>query len=205
MTTSNQLQTDNTEQSHSKYKVGDFVLLSNDREGTIGYKGPLHNNPDDVIFYGIELLNGSVGDSDGVYANTRYFHTLPQRAIFVTVDTIRRVMVGKDYLAPHRLDRRQSLQHRASLVDLVKQSEYELAIYEVAEEVQTKCDLLDAISPPLPPKSTLDNAAYSMPLPKKKKKKKRKKRGRPRGRSKGQSDALRRYQQNAQNIDNVRN
>ena len=86
------------------------MVLSNDREGIIGYKGKLHDKSQNDTYFGIELLNGSVGESDGIHSGKRYFQTLPDRAIFVKVDEIRRIMVGKDYNTPRRLDRRQSLQ-----------------------------------------------------------------------------------------------
>lgn len=94
---------------YGDYKMGDFVVLDNDREGIIGFIGSLHSKPQNVTFYGIELLNGSAGDSDGVYDGKRYFQTLPNRAIFVTKKKIRRRMTGRDMGSPRRLDRKMSL------------------------------------------------------------------------------------------------
>merc|ERR1712125_66212 len=93
------------------YNLGDFCILDSDREGIIRYKGTLnhtHLSNEQSILYGIELLNGCVGDSDGTHSGKRYFQTLPNRAIFVEADKIRKVMTDKDHKAPRRLDRRRS-------------------------------------------------------------------------------------------------
>eukprot|EP01084_Bolivina_argentea_P132078 233061_1 len=205
----------------SKYKLGDFVLLGNDREGIIGYKGPLHNNPKTMIFYGIELLNGSIGDTDGTYKGKRYFQTLPNRSIFVTVDEIRRTMVGKDYNTPKRLDRRQSLQHKQhSSVGNKKQTAFELAIYDVAKEMESKCDKLEElnVSSVVIPKDNINLMNKSQSMEQNNNESKidlsvknvNKKIGRKRGRKKGKAKSLalseirRKYEQNAKNIDNER-
>merc|ERR1712228_689848 len=105
----------------------------------------------------------------GTYLDKRYFQTLPNRAIFVKVDQIRRIMIGKDYKSPRRLDRRHSLRHRKQKQ---KQSEFELTIYSITEQMEEKCDSMDNIK-----HIRLENRAQSneQNVNKKKNKKKKKK------------------------------
>merc|ERR1712130_583170 len=176
--------------------------------GIIGYKGKDHDNPRNITFYGIELLNGCCGNSDGQYKGKRYFQTLPDRAIFVSKDKIRRTMIGKDYNAPKRLDRRQSLQHRQSSSVLnQKQTEYELAIFDVAKELETKCNILDDIKEEQfePEPLRLQNNHKSSPENVVKTKKRKKGRKKEKAKSLALSAIRRKYEENAKNIDNERN
>jgi len=54
-----------------RYRIGDLVLLSRDREGVIKYVG--YVNFSDKIHCGIELCEGTVGNTDGEKNGHRYF------------------------------------------------------------------------------------------------------------------------------------
>eukprot|EP01083_Nonionella_stella_P317469 1156157_1 len=88
--------------------VGDHVLLTVDREGIVLYIGEVHFARG--IWFGIELMNGSVGTHDGIIGNKRYFHTSPGRGLFVQGSKIRRKMRERDWASSPRQRRRHSLQ-----------------------------------------------------------------------------------------------
>lgn len=58
----------------AKYKVGDMLLLSNDREGEVKYVGTVEGLKENVVYYGIELTDGqSAGDNSGSINDKSYF------------------------------------------------------------------------------------------------------------------------------------
>jgi len=79
------------------FAIGDEVLMSKDRMGIVRYVGDIPELGEG-LWYGVELTDGSVGQSDGSVRGTgkRYFATEGKRALFVPPTKIRRRMTNKD-------------------------------------------------------------------------------------------------------------
>jgi len=86
--------------------VGDFVVLKGRREGQILYIGAVHFA--EGIWFGVELIDGSLGVHDGAINGRRYFKTPPQRGVFVQGHKIRSKLADRQYA--HSRQRRHSIQ-----------------------------------------------------------------------------------------------
>lgn len=75
--------------------VGDYVLLNKGREAIILYIGAVHFA--DGIWFGVELIDGSVGIHDGAINGKRYFKTPPGRGLFVQGHKIRTKLANRHY------------------------------------------------------------------------------------------------------------
>jgi len=69
----------------SSYNVGDQVLMSGDREGTVRYVGSLDGK--NGIFYGIELSTGN-GKHNGTFQGKKYFTCPPGKGLFLNKSQI---------------------------------------------------------------------------------------------------------------------
>ena len=78
-----------------QFDVGDQLLLSKDRMGVLRYAGEIPELGAG-IWYGVELTDGSVGQTDGAVKGKRYFQCDDKRALFVPLLKIRRKMNAKD-------------------------------------------------------------------------------------------------------------
>jgi len=78
------------------YAIGDEVLMSKDRVGVVRYVGEL-KELGTGLWYGVELTDGSIGQSDGTVHGKQYFATEGKRALFVQSAKIRRKMNQKDH------------------------------------------------------------------------------------------------------------
>ena len=87
-----------SKKANPRWTVGTQVLLSKDRMGIIRYVGPVpeQGQGNEVIWYGVELTDGTVGYNDGMVKGSRYFQTDGKRGMFVPPDKIRRVINQKD-------------------------------------------------------------------------------------------------------------
>ena len=75
------------------YKVGNHVILNQDREGFIRYIGTTSFGSGK--WYGIELSNGNVGQHNGTFAGKKYFECDELRGIFVRKKEILRLFTSK--------------------------------------------------------------------------------------------------------------
>jgi len=81
-----------------QFAVGDQILMTKDRHAIIRYIGLIPEMGDSKnTYYGVELIDGTVGQNDGIIKGKRYFKTDGQRAMFIPVEKIRRVMTAKDH------------------------------------------------------------------------------------------------------------
>eukprot|EP00485_Elphidium_margaritaceum_P006506 CAMPEP_0202687082 /NCGR_PEP_ID=MMETSP1385-20130828/2778_1 /ASSEMBLY_ACC=CAM_ASM_000861 /TAXON_ID=933848 /ORGANISM="Elphidium margaritaceum" /LENGTH=407 /DNA_ID=CAMNT_0049341801 /DNA_START=30 /DNA_END=1253 /DNA_ORIENTATION=+ len=81
-----------------KWRVGDEVLISKDRTGLLRYIGkvPELDGDDQMIWYGLELTSGTLGQNDGMIKGKRYFKTTGKRGMFVPESKLRRRLSRKD-------------------------------------------------------------------------------------------------------------
>ena len=77
-------------ENNIKYEVNDYVSLTNKRKGLIRYIGTVHFG--NGQWFGIELIDGSIGNHDGKVGKTRYFKTASKCGIFVTRDQIKKLL-----------------------------------------------------------------------------------------------------------------
>jgi len=96
-----------------RYRIGDLVLLSRDREGVIKYVG--YVNFSDKIHCGIELCEGTVGNTDGEKNGHRYFACASNRGVLIPLKQIRRRVREKDHFTTRKLKRRNSLKQMANV------------------------------------------------------------------------------------------
>ena len=84
--------TDASDLKHNeqKYELNDYISLTNKRKGLIRYIGTVHFG--NGKWFGIELIDGSIGNHDGKVGKTRYFRTASKSAIFVTKDQIKKIL-----------------------------------------------------------------------------------------------------------------
>ena len=66
-----------------EYQVGDLVILTKNRQGLIRFIGHVDFDGGGEIWFGIELLGGSIGDIDGSIHGKRYFVTREDGGILV--------------------------------------------------------------------------------------------------------------------------
>ena len=103
-------------QSPAKQKrmdLNDYVLLTNKQRGLIRYIGNVHFGKGE--WFGIELIDGSIGTHDGKVGNQRYFKTASKNAKFVKCDAIRKILKSLECLPielnntnNNKLNRKQS-------------------------------------------------------------------------------------------------
>eukprot|EP01083_Nonionella_stella_P273371 927274_1 len=90
------------------YKIGDHVILTQDREGIIRYVGNVEFTSG--IMFGIELKEGALGKHDGEVHNKRYFTAPKQRGIFVKPSRIRRKSRQRDRKSSFKLNRSAAIE-----------------------------------------------------------------------------------------------
>eukprot|EP00483_Globobulimina_turgida_P005664 UN05674 len=72
------------------YQLNDYISLKNKRKGLIRYIGNVHFGNGE--WFGIELMDGTIGNHDGKVGNKRYFKTASKCGIFVTHDQIKKLL-----------------------------------------------------------------------------------------------------------------
>ena len=78
------------------YQVGDLVILTQSRQGLVRFIGHVDFDGGEELWFGVELLGGSIGHIDGSIHGKIYFITRENGGILVLETKILRRMTIKD-------------------------------------------------------------------------------------------------------------